>query len=213
MEDLPGAEEDKLRFRYRHNSPYSRQPRPGQFGQRQQQQDRPSQNRSSEVAPPPHQTETPPGPAGPFVTVARPENRTERARQPKQARGEAVWPDYRADSRLHEVRVPPPSEFHHLLARVDGVGEEEVTLSDSLPAESRRRRPRQQNRFRGVPGTAGRDFPTLGSIPMTKFSCIGTNAGFYADLETNCQVGGPGQAWNKNQEETSNFAGVSLLSL
>ena len=39
-----------------------------------------------------------------------------------------------------------------------------------------------------MPGTAGRDFPTLGSIPMTSFSCIGTKAGFYADLEANCQV-------------------------
>ena len=77
-----------------------------------------------------------------------------------------------------------------------------------MPSESRRR-PRKQ-KFQGVPGIAGRDFPTLGSIPMTRFvfswsyfgfyfylfmfslffsfSCIGTNAGFYADLETNCQV-------------------------
>ena len=38
--------------------------------------------------------------------------------------------------------------------------------ADSLPSESRRR-PRKQ-KFQGVPGIAGRDFPTLGSIPMTR---------------------------------------------
>ena len=57
-------------------------------------------------------------------------------------------------------------------------------------ASEQRLRPSRRNskKFRGVPGTAGRDFPTLGSIPMTSFSCIGTKAGFYADLEANCQV-------------------------
>ena len=39
--------------------------------------------------------------------------------------------------------------------------------SDSMPSESRRR-PRKQ-KFQGVPGIAGRDFPTLGSIPMTRY--------------------------------------------
>ena len=60
---------------------------------------------------------------------------------------------------------------------------------DTVTSEQRLRPSvRGSKKFRGVPGTAGRDFPTLGSIPMTSFSCIGTKAGFYADLEANCQV-------------------------
>ena len=65
-----------------------------------------------------------------------------------------------------------------------------VNFQDDTMASEQRLRPSRRNskKFRGVPGTAGRDFPTLGSIPMTSFSCIGTKAGFYADLEANCQV-------------------------
>ena len=47
--------------------------------------------------------------------------------------------------------------------------------ADSLASESRRR-PRKQ-KFQGVPGIAGRDFPTLGSIPMTR-----SNFGFNFSL-------------------------------
>ena len=70
-------------------------------------------------------------------------------------------------------------------------GTELVYFQDDTVASEQRLRPssrRNSKKFRGVPGTAGRDFPTLGSIPMTSFSCIGTKAGFYADLEANCQV-------------------------
>ena len=67
---------------------------------------------------------------------------------------------------------------------------QKIILQDDTMASEQRLRPSRRNskKFRGVPGTAGRDFPTLGSIPMTSFSCIGTKAGFYADLEANCQV-------------------------
>ena len=64
--------------------------------------------------------------------------------------------------------------------------EEELQTSEQRFSRVRVRPGR--GKMRGVPGAAGRDFPTLGSIPMTSFSCIGTAAGFYADLETNCQV-------------------------
>ncbi|XP_059059055.1 uncharacterized protein LOC131852397, partial [Achroia grisella] len=39
-----------------------------------------------------------------------------------------------------------------------------------------------------VPGEPGSDYPTLGAIPKTSFSCAGKAPGYYADLETNCQV-------------------------
>ncbi|XP_060805641.1 probable serine/threonine-protein kinase nek3 isoform X1 [Amyelois transitella] len=39
-----------------------------------------------------------------------------------------------------------------------------------------------------VPGEPGSDYPTLGTIPRTSFSCAGREPGYYADFETNCQV-------------------------
>jgi len=237
----PKTEEEKQRFKYRHNYPYRRQPKPGDFGLRRSTvnyvpvttesvgyhgqfgyQPAPTeqprykekfgfhpespvysepQNYPEHFGPHPAttqrpryqegvvhypiQTESPPNIAGPFVTVQKEsENITDIARQPKQA--DDIFVDYGSDSRLNEVRVLPPEEFRHLLAQVDGIDRKDDSNADSVASESRRR-PRQ-SKFRGVPGTAGRDFPTLGSIPMTSFSCIGTKAGFYADIEANCQV-------------------------
>ncbi|XP_012141892.2 chitin-binding domain protein thawb isoform X3 [Megachile rotundata] len=40
----------------------------------------------------------------------------------------------------------------------------------------------------GVTGQPGVDFPALTTIPVTSFSCRGLKGGYYADLETNCQV-------------------------
>ncbi|XP_076332324.1 uncharacterized protein LOC143237212 [Tachypleus tridentatus] len=41
----------------------------------------------------------------------------------------------------------------------------------------------------GIPGEAGKDYPTLNSIPSTSFSCGQQPLnGYYADLETACQV-------------------------
>ncbi|XP_018401257.1 PREDICTED: mucin-5AC-like, partial [Cyphomyrmex costatus] len=40
----------------------------------------------------------------------------------------------------------------------------------------------------GVTGQPGVDYPALTSIPATSFSCRGLRGGYYADLETNCQV-------------------------
>lgn len=37
-------------------------------------------------------------------------------------------------------------------------------------------------------GKPGVDFPVLKFIPRTKFTCRGKKSGYYADLETNCQV-------------------------
>ncbi|XP_014482134.1 PREDICTED: mucin-5AC isoform X2 [Dinoponera quadriceps] len=42
--------------------------------------------------------------------------------------------------------------------------------------------------YQGVTGQPGVDYPALTSIPATSFSCRGLRGGYYADLETNCQV-------------------------
>nr|CAH7734272.1 unnamed protein product [Callosobruchus chinensis] len=42
--------------------------------------------------------------------------------------------------------------------------------------------------YQGMEGTPGIDFPILSYIPRTSFSCKGIESGYYADLETDCQV-------------------------
>ncbi|XP_045467349.1 mucin-5AC-like [Harmonia axyridis] len=42
--------------------------------------------------------------------------------------------------------------------------------------------------YQGVQGKPGVDFPILTKIPKTSFSCKDIETGYYADLETNCQV-------------------------
>ncbi|KAL1509646.1 hypothetical protein ABEB36_004352 [Hypothenemus hampei] len=42
--------------------------------------------------------------------------------------------------------------------------------------------------FQGVDGRPGLDFPVYAYIPRTAFSCKGIDSGYYADLETDCQV-------------------------
>lgn len=40
----------------------------------------------------------------------------------------------------------------------------------------------------GVIGKAGVDFPAYPTIPNTGFNCKNVPTGYYADLETDCQV-------------------------
>lgn len=42
--------------------------------------------------------------------------------------------------------------------------------------------------YQGVEGKPGVDFPILSHIPRTSFSCRDVESGYYADLETDCQV-------------------------
>lgn len=42
--------------------------------------------------------------------------------------------------------------------------------------------------YQGVLGRPGVDFPVLTGIPKTDFSCEHFANGYFADLETNCQV-------------------------
>jgi len=79
-----------------------------------------------------------------------------------------------------------------------------ATTTTTTPAPQGTRAPRPDN-FRaanlgigqlpadtdedGIPGEAGRDYPTLEEIPRTSFKCSQQPlSGYYADLETSCQV-------------------------
>jgi hypothetical protein len=42
--------------------------------------------------------------------------------------------------------------------------------------------------YQGVLGRPGVDFPVMTGIPKTSFSCINHGNGYFADLETSCQV-------------------------
>ncbi|KRT80783.1 Carbohydrate-binding protein, partial [Oryctes borbonicus] len=42
--------------------------------------------------------------------------------------------------------------------------------------------------YQGVQGKPGVDFPVYARIPKTSFSCKKVESGYYADLETSCQV-------------------------
>ena len=52
-----------------------------------------------------------------------------------------------------------------------------------------------RNNGKSIPGSPGTDFPDLNSIPITRFNCLDAKSeggtrqpGFYADVETQCQV-------------------------
>ena len=42
--------------------------------------------------------------------------------------------------------------------------------------------------YSAIPGEPGKDYPILSEIPRTSFNCKDRNSGFYADVETQCQV-------------------------
>lgn len=44
--------------------------------------------------------------------------------------------------------------------------------------------------YQGVVGRPGIDFPIFPKIPQTSFSCRNFGSGYFADLETDCQVTG-----------------------
>ena len=128
-EKIKNEDSDKTKFKFRHNFPYRRQPHPGDYGIRRSTTPTPTSASTTTTAPEQHyhsnfgyqpvesQTETPREAAVNFVTMPHDntENATNIARQPKKA------DDFGSDSKIHEIRVLPPEEFHHLLAKVDGV--------------------------------------------------------------------------------------------
>ena len=132
---MPVTDDDKIRFKHRHNYPYRRHPPPGDFGARRSTtasitstttMSTPTTKKTDQeyhsnfgFQPIETETESPKESAGIFVTMSHDdtENVTNIARQPKKAE----YNDYTSGSNVHEFRVLPPEEFHHLLAKVDGV--------------------------------------------------------------------------------------------
>ena len=126
-EKIKNEDSDKTKFKFRHNFPYRRQPHPGDYGIRRS--TTPTTTSTTTTAAEQHyhsnfgyqpvesKTESPREAAVNFVTMPHDntENATNIARQPKKA------DDFGSDSKIHEIRVLPPEEFHHLLAKVDGV--------------------------------------------------------------------------------------------
>uniref|UniRef100_A0A1B6GN83 Chitin-binding type-2 domain-containing protein n=2 Tax=Cuerna arida TaxID=1464854 RepID=A0A1B6GN83_9HEMI len=103
-----------------------------------------------------------------------------------------------------ELRLPvPTSETIAAVAReMRATSFEESIETDSEPAETGRRVQRklvtgvedlgdnmEYQEYQGVMGRPGVDFPVLPSIPSTSFSCRAVRKpGYYADLDTDCQV-------------------------
>ncbi|CAL4067995.1 unnamed protein product, partial [Meganyctiphanes norvegica] len=46
----------------------------------------------------------------------------------------------------------------------------------------------EEDSLNSIPGEPGKDYPVLGVIPRTSFGCADRLPGFYADMETQCQV-------------------------
>lgn len=46
----------------------------------------------------------------------------------------------------------------------------------------------EEDNLNSIPGEPDKDFPILGEIPRTAFSCADKQPGFYADTEARCQV-------------------------
>ncbi|XP_014364346.2 mucin-4 [Papilio machaon] len=98
----------------------------------------------------------------------------------------------RRDSRL-EVSAPAPSaeSLQALAQAVGAAGFEAYTEGKALV---KRLIPAQTQpdldvvEHQGIIGRAGVDFPAFPSIPNTGFNCKNVPTGYYADLETDCQV-------------------------
>ena len=119
---------DDEKFKIRHNYPYKRQPKLGNFGlRRSTTTQKPATEYHSNFGfePVEAKTESPRVTSGPFVTMPHDnvENST-MARQPKKAKYSES-----SSSNRHEVKVLPPKEFRHLLARVDGTVKEVRTVA------------------------------------------------------------------------------------
>lgn len=59
----------------------------------------------------------------------------------------------------------------------------------TLPPSDSKEKSEEFQVYQGVMGRPGVDFPTFSTIPVTSFSCRGVKkSGYYADLDTDCQV-------------------------
>ncbi|XP_075228139.1 uncharacterized protein LOC142328318 [Lycorma delicatula] len=110
---------------------------------------------------------------------------------------------HRVSRHFHQTRLPvPTSETIALVAAEMGAATYEETVETDDSRRSGRRVQRklvtgvedidgnaEYQEYQGVMGRPGIDFPVLPSIPVTSFSCRSVRApGYYADLDTDCQV-------------------------
>nr|XP_014290826.2 uncharacterized protein LOC106690067 [Halyomorpha halys] len=107
------------------------------------------------------------------------------------------------DARRPRVRLPmPTSETIPYVAEVMGATSYEESVEEGGEVKRVQRklsgpehkepdldREEEFTEYQGVIGRPGVDFPVLPSIPRTEFSCRNVkSSGYYADLETGCQV-------------------------
>ena len=123
-----------------------------------------------------------------------------RPRQGRRARPSRPAPDATARSRSRHQSAPqsttqflgaPRTSRRHRSASSGGRGARRYSprLHDlRYREESECPRTVQDPDGDCIRGEAGGDYPTLESVPRTEFSCQGRPAGFYADVETRCQV-------------------------
>ncbi|KAF0289148.1 hypothetical protein FJT64_012507 [Amphibalanus amphitrite] len=89
---------------------------------------------------------------------------------------------------------PPPAEYHsppNYPSTIEQHGEPSVVpyqVEPEYSLETPCRRTSDDPDGDCIRGVADLDYPTLQSIPETGFSCLGRPPGFYADMETGCQV-------------------------
>lgn len=76
----------------------------------------------------------------------------------------------------------------HWIFKIFVSGLEENELKTSSPKTEIIVNKEQYVYYQGVQGRPGIDFPIFTRIPRTAFSCRDVESGYYADLETNCQV-------------------------
>lgn len=66
--------------------------------------------------------------------------------------------------------------------------EEKGKINKRLAGEEVTDEDREYQIYQGVVGRPGVDFPVLTKIPSTDFDCHKYGNGYFADLETDCQV-------------------------
>ncbi|KAI4458344.1 hypothetical protein MML48_7g00015405 [Holotrichia oblita] len=81
-------------------------------------------------------------------------------------------PFYSSDCIRHSniILCHPQSKTHRALSTQQNINNDEYVY------------------YQGVQGKPGIDFPVYSRIPRTSFSCKKVESGYYADLDTNCQV-------------------------
>uniref|UniRef100_A0A8D9EWZ6 Chitin-binding type-2 domain-containing protein n=1 Tax=Cacopsylla melanoneura TaxID=428564 RepID=A0A8D9EWZ6_9HEMI len=87
--------------------------------------------------------------------------------------------DLLAAQLLNETFPTYDAKIKRKVRKLENDGQGETAALDAVKTEE----------YQGVAGRPGIDFPILSNIPVTSFNCRNIKSpGYYADLETNCQV-------------------------